>query len=85
MSAGKPITEDGLRLRKKKKMYYSFPSVNHTPPPGNVEKKGKSEKRGGREMRERGMGRDTQRKGRVVTQLVSCVIIEEEKKEKSRV
>jgi len=36
-------------------------------------------------MRERGMGRDTQRKGRVVTQLVSCVIIEEEKKEKSRV
>lgn len=45
MSAGKPITEDGLRLRKKN--YYSFPSVNHTPPPGNVEKKGKSEKREG--------------------------------------
>lgn len=35
---------------EKKKNYYSFPSVNHTPPPGNVEKKGKSEKReGGRE------------------------------------
>lgn len=58
MSAGKPITEDGLRLRKKKN-YYSFPSVNHTPPPGNVKKKGKSEKReGGREMREGGIGRD---------------------------
>lgn len=51
MSAGKPITEDGLRLRKKN--YYSFPSVNHTPPPGNVEKKGKSEKReGGKRERE---------------------------------
>lgn len=45
MSASKPITGDGLRLRKKN--YYSFPSVNHTPPPGNVEKKGESEKREG--------------------------------------
>ena len=60
MSAGKPITGDGLRLRKKKKKnYYSFPSVNHTPPPGNVEKKGKSEKEGGRETGEGGIGRDT--------------------------
>lgn len=51
MSAGRPITGDGLRLRKKK--YYSFPSVNHTPPPGNVEKKGKSEKwEGGKWERE---------------------------------
>lgn len=32
---------------EKKKNYYSFPSVNHTPPPGNVEKKGESEKREG--------------------------------------
>lgn len=67
MSAGKPITEDGLRLRKKN--YYSFPSVNHTPPPGNVEKKGKSEEReGGKREREGRMKK-------VVTQLVSSKII----------
>lgn len=51
LSAGKPVTGDGLRLRKKN--YYSFPSVNHMLPPGNVEKKGKSGGVGGVE------GRDT--------------------------
>lgn len=48
-----------MALGYEKKIYYSFPSVNHTPPPGNVEKKGKSE-RGRGETR----GRDT-KKGRV--------------------
>ncbi len=44
MSAGKPITEHGLRLRKKKN-YYSCPSVNHAPPPGNVAKKERDRER----------------------------------------
>lgn len=52
MSAGKPITEHGLRLRKKKKNYYSCPSVNHAPPPGNVAKKERD--RGRERERERG-------------------------------
>lgn len=56
MSAGKPITEHGLRLREKeKKNYYSCPSVNHAPPPGNVAKK---ERNRGREREREEAGRE---------------------------
>ena len=55
------------------KNYSSFPSVNHTPPPGHVEQKERREREGGKTT---GRCWEGQRgKGRVLIQSISSLII----------